>query len=176
MPWAAAAAVTSGSFAAPSSIEYSVWTCRCAKESEDGVLLTGGLCSSVVVPARPAEAPAGDRWGRPAVRETSPEVASGVAPILALLGVYAEGLTGRVPHRRTVEPPRPPHPSHTQGGTRDGAGPPSESPDHRHVRDPGLLVLVADGGVAGPLVERARGDLGVQLDLGHAAQLRLPVQ
>src|SRR5215212_10774485 len=96
MPWAAAAAVTSGSLAAPSSIEYSVWTCRCAKESEDGVLLTGGLCSSVVVPARPAEAPAGDRWGRPAVRETSPEVASGVAPILALLGVYAEGLTGRV--------------------------------------------------------------------------------
>src|SRR4051812_50217098 len=40
MPAAAAAAVTSGSFAAPSSIEYSVCTCRWANES-DG-LLTGG--------------------------------------------------------------------------------------------------------------------------------------
>src|SRR4051812_49873590 len=38
MPCAAAAAVTSGSLAAPSSIEYSVWTCRCANES----VLTGG--------------------------------------------------------------------------------------------------------------------------------------
>src|SRR3954451_8944031 len=40
MPCSAAALVTSGSFAAPSSIEYSVCTCRCAKES-DG-LVTGG--------------------------------------------------------------------------------------------------------------------------------------
>src|SRR5918998_5465577 len=40
MPCSAAAFVTSGSLAAPSSIEYSVWTCRCAKESDE--LVTGG--------------------------------------------------------------------------------------------------------------------------------------
>src|SRR5947209_12691166 len=41
MPCSAAALVTSGSLAAPSSIEYSVCTCRCTNES-DGALLTGG--------------------------------------------------------------------------------------------------------------------------------------
>src|SRR3954447_17780069 len=51
MPCAAAAAVTSGSLAAPSSIEYSVWTCRWANES---VLLTGVRYSSVVVRAQPS--------------------------------------------------------------------------------------------------------------------------
>src|SRR6476661_7063895 len=99
MPWAAAAFVTSGSFAAPSSIEYSVCTCRCAKESEDEGLLTGVRCSSVVVRARPAGGPSGDRRGRPAcVRLVL--VADGARQvqclILALVEVYSAGLTGRV--------------------------------------------------------------------------------
>src|SRR3954454_11819508 len=118
MPWAAAAAVTSGSLAAPSSIEYSVWTCRCANEdsADRGLagLLTGTCGSSVVVRARPAGTPD----GRPAG-----ETRAG-ASILALTEVYSEGLTGRVfsqaDHGRTPSP----HPSQAQGGTRDGAGPP----------------------------------------------------
>src|SRR4051812_35112641 len=42
MPSAAAALVTSPSLAAPSSIEYSVCTCRCTKFSEAGVLTLRG--------------------------------------------------------------------------------------------------------------------------------------
>src|SRR5690606_1943037 len=34
MPYSAAACVMAPIFAAPSSIEYSLWTCRCTKESE----------------------------------------------------------------------------------------------------------------------------------------------
>src|SRR4051794_41848355 len=49
MPCAAAATVTSGSLAAPSSIEYSVWTCRCANES---VLTGGGAPQWSCVPGR----------------------------------------------------------------------------------------------------------------------------
>src|SRR3978361_1146344 len=77
MPWAAAAFVTSGSLAAPSSIEYAGCTCRCAKESdavdrELAVVLTGVRCSSVVVRARPtgscAQEPAGRPVGKTGVR------------------------------------------------------------------------------------------------------------
>src|SRR4029450_184900 len=95
MPWAAAAAVTSGSFAAPSSIEYSVCTWRCANESDPadrGVLLTGG--------GAPQGSWGRDRRGRPAVRQGRSGWRSGWrfggAPILALVEVYSEGLTGRV--------------------------------------------------------------------------------
>src|SRR3954451_14094902 len=49
MPAAAAAAVTSGSFAAPSSIEYSVCTCRWTNES-DGLLTGGGTPQWSCVP------------------------------------------------------------------------------------------------------------------------------
>src|SRR3954468_23388352 len=68
MPCSAAALVTSGSLAAPSSIEYSVWTCRWANESD--VLLTGGGAPQWSVRAWPEGTPGvgekpGDRWGRP---------------------------------------------------------------------------------------------------------------
>src|SRR3712207_9391764 len=90
MPWAAAAAVTSGSLAAPSSIEYSVWTCRWAKES----LLTDGRAPRwSCVPGRQGLRRAtggGDRRAR------APARGSGLPQILALDGVYAEGLPRRV--------------------------------------------------------------------------------
>src|SRR3954447_10179128 len=107
MPWAAAAAVTSGSLAAPSSIEYSVWTCRCANESDE-LFTGGGTPQWSCVPGREG-APAGDRRGRP-VCEAPGEGARGT-PILALRKVYSEGLTDRVAHTRTGKGPRPPHPS-----------------------------------------------------------------
>src|SRR5919205_2409492 len=84
MPCSAAAFVTSGSFAAPSSIEYSVCTCRWTKESE---LLTGGRAPQGVVPA-----PRRHSGGRPAGK-------TGVRGCLSILApgtVYAEGLTERV--------------------------------------------------------------------------------
>src|SRR5688500_16225725 len=90
MPCAAAAAVTSGSFAAPSSIEYSVWTCRCTNESDSAdreltVLLTGGAAP------QGRACPAGrNSSGRPAGKTRSG------GSILALPEVYSEGLTGRV--------------------------------------------------------------------------------
>src|SRR4051794_41817829 len=63
MPCAAAALVTSGSLAAPSSIEYSVCTCRCTNESDgDGVLTGGPAPQRACVPGR--RDPAGDRRGR----------------------------------------------------------------------------------------------------------------
>src|SRR5215218_8733029 len=92
IPWAAAAAVTSGSLAAPSNIEYSVWTCRCANES-DGLLTGGRAPQWSCVPGRHGlrRATGGED------RRASPrERCLGVAPILALEVVYAEGLTGRV--------------------------------------------------------------------------------
>src|SRR3954466_955445 len=100
MPAAAAAAVTSGSLAAPSSIEYSVCTCRCTKES-DGVVLTGGGAPQWSRLPATGEA-AGDRRGRPAVRTgrrygvEAVRVGAGGAPILALRTVYSQGLTERV--------------------------------------------------------------------------------
>src|SRR3712207_9563422 len=48
----AAALVTSGSLAAPSSIEYSVCTCRCTNESDDGVLTGLGAPHGSCVPGR----------------------------------------------------------------------------------------------------------------------------
>src|SRR3954454_22108798 len=97
MPAAAAAAVTSGSFAAPSSIEYSVWTCRCTNESE-GVLLTGGAAP------QGRACPAGrNSTGRPAGKTRSG------GSILALPKVYAEGLTGRVFSHGTEQ--SQPHPT-----------------------------------------------------------------
>src|SRR5438270_3860805 len=96
MRWSAAALVTACSFAAPSSIEYSVCTCRFAKES-DG-LLTGGRApqwSNLPTDGTPA----GDRWGRPALQCSGSEGSGGAPTILALQWVYAEGLTERVSHR-----------------------------------------------------------------------------
>ena len=46
----------------------------------------------------------------------------------------------------------------------------SEGASHGDVRDARLAVLLADGLVAGPLVEAARGHLGVQLDLPAPAR------
>src|SRR6476619_6354274 len=97
MPCAAAAAVTSGSLAAPSSIEYSVWTWRCANESDE-LLTGGGTPQWSCVPGREG-APAGDRRGRPVCE--APREGARDTPILALLEVYSEGLTDRVAHRRT---------------------------------------------------------------------------
>src|SRR3954465_12504959 len=114
MPCAAAAAVTSGSLAAPSSIEYSVWTCRCANES---VLTGGGAPQWSCVPGR--RGPRGRDDGQATGGEDrqgcglgvrggvggllwvggllGPWAGSGpVPPILAPLEVYSEGLTGRV--------------------------------------------------------------------------------
>src|SRR4051812_49970683 len=103
MPWAAAAAVTSPSLAAPSSIEYSVCTCRCTKDSADDVplLLTGAVLLRVV-PAR-----RGDAGGRP-VGKTGGARAGvdgpstgqggqrpGAGAVLALPRGFPEGLAGR---------------------------------------------------------------------------------
>src|SRR3954454_10423549 len=128
IPCSAAAFVTSGSLAAPSSIEYSVCTCRWTNES---ALVTGGRAPrwSCVPDRRCVRRATGgedrrccalgrDRWGG--------------GSILALPEVYAEGLTERV-------------------GSRSG-----QDPAHRDVRDTRLVVLLADGGVAGPFVEAAR--------------------
>src|ERR687890_1499280 len=52
IPCSAAALVTSGSLAAPSSIEYSVCTCRCTNESDDGVLTGLGAPHGSCVPGR----------------------------------------------------------------------------------------------------------------------------
>src|SRR4051812_4690387 len=123
MPCAAAAAVTSGSLAAPSSIEYSVWTCRWANES---VLLTGTCGSSVVVRAEPSgpwnqddgRRPAGETGG--AGRACARSGGAAVS-ILARGEVYAEGLTERVFSQRTGKGPRPPHPSQARDEPLDGA-------------------------------------------------------
>src|SRR4051812_22821932 len=96
MPCSAAALVTSGSLAAPSSIEYSVCTCRCAKESE-GALLTGGRAPqwSCVPDRRLIRRATGGEDRRCGIRWA-------VTPILALGEVYAEGLTRRVSLDRRV--------------------------------------------------------------------------
>src|SRR3954470_23887041 len=109
MPCSAAALVTSGSLAAPSSIEYSVCTCRCAKES-DGALLTGGRAPrwSCVPDRRLIRRATGGEDRR--VRGSRWVHDPGPVSILALAAVYAEGLTGRVsPGRRAtcVTSPRP---------------------------------------------------------------------
>src|SRR6476661_7426031 len=124
MPCSAAALVTSGSLAAPSSIEYSVCTCRCTNES-DGLLtstprrrsscpfagLLGWLVRSqarsrvaVLLSGRACPAD-GNSIGRPAGKTRSG------GSILALPKVYSEGLTGRV---FSQWGPRAPH--HSQGG------------------------------------------------------------
>src|SRR5687767_12393041 len=155
MPCAAAAAVTSGSFAAPSSIEYSVCTCRCTNDSLLAGLLTWAVLLRVV-PARRGDAgrrPVGKTGGARAGLDGPADAGgppAGAVSILALPEVYSEGLTERVSS--------------------------SEPPHHRHVPDPGLEIFVTDGGVPGALVEPPGGDLGVQLDLPDTAQDRLPVQ
>src|SRR4051794_22305012 len=163
MPCSAAALVTSGSFAAPSSIEYSVWTCRCTNESVDGVLLTVAACSSQVVRARPS----GIRRGRPAGK-TGGAVVRGVraggCPDPRTTEVYSGGPTERC--LATGGPIR-----HGRPGRAS-----AEVAAHRDVRDAGLLVLVADRGVARPFVEPPGGDLRVQLDLRQAPAHRLAVQ
>src|SRR3954466_7156207 len=121
MPWGAAAAVPSGSLAAPSSIEYSVWTCRCANES---VLTGGGAPQWSYVPGR--RGPRGPDDGRATGGEDRQCCVLGVRrcvgvllcpsagsepvpPILAPLEVYSEGLTGRVScHGQIHEGPPPP--------------------------------------------------------------------
>src|SRR3954465_15146112 len=94
MPWAAAAAVTSPSLAAPSSIEYSVCTCRCTKDSADDVpvLLTGTVLLRGV-PARRGDAggrPVGKTGGARAGVDGSPGPRRALS-ILALPEVYSEG-------------------------------------------------------------------------------------
>src|SRR3954468_16431848 len=75
MPAAAAAAVTSGSFAAPSSIEYSVCTCRCTNES-DGLLTGGGTPQWSCVPGgRELHRATG---GEDTVRWVDPRIAEGL--------------------------------------------------------------------------------------------------
>src|SRR3954471_17041211 len=150
MPAAAAAAVTSGSLAAPSSIEYSVCTCRCTNES-DGVL-TGTWCSSVVVRARRKGTPTGDRRGD-TVRGVDPRIAEGL-----LRGSDRTCLL-------TPGPLRHMRPARVSG----------QPAAHRDVDDARLLILLADGRVAGAFVEAAGAHLGVQFDLGDPAQHRLAV-
>src|SRR5215218_2529892 len=103
MPWAAAAAVTSPSLAAPSSIEYSVCTCRCTKFSADDVaLLLTGTVLLRVVPARRGDAggrPVGKTGGARAGVDGPSGLHPGAVSILALPKVYSEGLTERVTHR-----------------------------------------------------------------------------
>src|SRR3954466_4042551 len=164
MPCAAAATVTSGSLAAPSSIEYSVWTCRCANES---VLTGGGAPQWSCVPGR--RGPRGRDDGQATGGEDRqccvlgmlrcvgvllcPSAGSGpMPPILAPLEVYSEGLTGRVSsHRTDPRGPRPPRHSHARGGPLQEAA--SEPAAHGDVADARLLVLLPDGHVSGPLVE-----------------------
>src|SRR3954470_12506656 len=112
MPCSAAALVTSGSFAAPSSIEYSVCTCRCTNESDDGVLTGVGAPHGSCVPGRrgPRRATGGeDRWG--GARPTGPVPGWSRrrrvgTSILAPAEVYAGALTERVcdPADRSVTP------------------------------------------------------------------------
>src|SRR5215218_695589 len=151
MPAAAAAAVTSGSLAAPSSIEYSVCTCRWTNES-DG-LLTGGRAPqwSCVPGGGKLQQATG---GEDAVRWVDPRIAEGV-----LRGSDRTCLLtcGPIRHIRPVRP------------LRQGAA-------HRDVGNPRLLVLLADRGVTRPFVEPAGPDLGMELDRRHAAQHRLAVQ
>src|SRR3954469_17049244 len=130
MPAAAAAAVTSGSLAAPSSIEYSVCTCRCTKESDGGVLTGGGAPQWSRLPV--AGEAAGDRRGRPAVR-------TGGGTGLRRYGLGRYGL-GRCSDPRTAngllrgsdrtclrtagpihEGPPAPHHSPARGGSLQGA-------------------------------------------------------
>src|SRR3954447_1734999 len=179
MPAAAAAAVTSGSLAAPSSIEYSVCTCRCTKES-DGVVLTGAVLLSGRACPPPAKrrATGGEdrqcgRGGGTGLRRYGVE--AGGAPILALRTVYSEGLTERVsapPDRSTKDPLPPPLAS----SRRVPAGGRSEPAAHRDVRDAGLLVLLPHGAVARSLVETTGAHPGVQLDLLEPEPGGLPVQ
>src|SRR4029453_8744440 len=141
MPCSAAAFVTSGSLAAPSSIEYSVWTCRCANES---VLLTGdGAPQWSCVPDRRElrQATGGeDRQGC----VLGVRLFGLLLPILAPPEVYSEGLTGRVSSHRTDPSHAPPGLLLVPGGlVREEAAP------HGDVCDSRLLVLVADGRVAG---------------------------
>src|SRR5215218_1379144 len=104
MPWAAAAAVTSPSLAAPSSIEYSVCTCRCTKFSADDVpLLLTGTVLLRVVPARRGDAggrPVGKTGGARAGVDGPSGLHPGAVSILALPRVYSEGPTERVSPRR----------------------------------------------------------------------------
>src|SRR3954447_25867107 len=103
IPCSAAALVTSGSFAAPSSIEYSVCTCRCAKESDE--LLTDGRAPRwSCVPDRRCVRRATGGEDRQVLfcraRSTGGGSTCGGSvggrSILALSEVYAEGLTERV--------------------------------------------------------------------------------
>src|SRR3954454_17732440 len=132
MPSAAAALVTSPSLAAPSSIEYSVCTCRCTKFSEAGVLTVRGAphgsCSRLF-PHR--DRGGGSIWvtggeGRfvvlvsrywrglvlgSRIRVSYSWAATRVgAPILALPQSYSEGPTERVSPIRTT-PGRTPCPA-----------------------------------------------------------------
>src|SRR3982751_666132 len=155
MPWAAAAAVTSGSLAAPSSIEYSVWTCRCAIES---VLLTGGGAPQwSCVPGR--RGPRGRDDGQATGGEDRqccvlgvlrcvgvllcPSAGSGpVPPILAPLEAYSEGLTGRVSSHRTDPSHPPPYP---RAPGRSAVL--RQAPAHGDLADARFLVLLPDGRV-----------------------------
>src|SRR5438309_7762460 len=120
MPCSAAALVTSGSFAAPSSIEYSVCTCRCTNESDAGrpvLLLTGGRA-----PQRSYVPAGGGSGGRPAGKTG----VRGCRSILAPGPVYAEGLTERVSPDGTL--PSPETPGAQEAGLRRPTGCPRAAP------------------------------------------------
>src|SRR3712207_7484902 len=149
----AAALVTSGSFAAPASIEYSVCTWRCTNESDDGVLTGVGAPHGSCVPGRRGSG------GRPAGK-TGGAVLRGAGRGVTRSshhGGLLRGTDRRVSrHRRTDR-------SH-------------ERTPHRDVGDARLLVDAPDGGVAGPVVEAPGRQLGVQFHLRQAQRDGLPVQ
>src|SRR3954467_1093536 len=119
MPAAAAAAVTSGSLAAPSSIEYSVCTCRCTNES-DGLLTGCGTPQWSCVPGgRELHRATG---GEDTVRWVDPRIADGV--------LRGSDRTCRL----TVRTPCPPPLARSR---RAPAGGRSELAPHRDVRDTG---------------------------------------
>ena len=133
------------------------------------VLLSGRAC-----PAGGAVGPGrgpGDRRGRPAVLRSRRAALRAVAPDPRTPGGLLRGSDRTcllTPDRSVTPVPRRPRSRRAPAGGRLAP--------HRDVCDPRLLVLVADGRVARPLVEAPRAHLGVQLHLGHASQDRLAVQ
>src|SRR3954464_10927847 len=118
MPCAAAAAVTSGSLAAPSSIEYSVWTWRCANESDE-LLTGGGTPQWSCVPGREG-APAGDRRGRPVCE--APSGGGSGSPDPRTPGGLLRGSDRSCRPQADRERTRSPRPPQARDEPLDGAG------------------------------------------------------